>query len=474
MYRWSIVVIILATCSWSCQPQKPGNLILLITVDSLRADHLGVSGHPKNISREIDHFAQQATRYTRAFTNCSWTKPAMVSMLSGHIPSEHLVVSSALQVHLHQAKLAASDPVKKALFEGIIAHFDRVTRIPADMPLFHESLEGYTKAAFVNNPHLHESYGFNRGWDHFSYYPSKAFQQGRIFSVTPEMTRDIMKFLDRHVADDVFLWVHFNDVHYPYGPAQDTLADFWSDPLIPLERYDIAAHEQLSRRAVSDPRAVDFLHALYCAGIKTFDAHLGHLFEELRARDRWDSAMVLLTSDHGEEFLEHGSMGHGFNLYNPCLHIPLLVKMPHQVSPATSSRLTSLADIGGMIVDCANGAGSQGARTDSGDSTENADPVVAELLSMNLEHYEALVAPSVKLIVDVNRESFTRFDLERDPDERAGTPVTSTDPLAQVLDRRRGPWSLLERLEGEAASEFPSHQDDEGVIEDLKSLGYIR
>ncbi|MCB1041440.1 MAG: sulfatase [Acidobacteria bacterium] len=472
MRNWLVVGVLLLTQS-QCARRDDAPIIILITVDSLRWDVLGAYGSEHGLTPNLDKFARQATRFDRAYATSSWTKPSIVSLMTGLLPSQHLVLMSGLKVHLNRAEQFADTDKKQELMQDVNQRLGRLSVVPPHLPMFQEFLSGYARGAFVNNPHLHAQFGFDRGWDSFGFFPSKTFQTGTMYANTPVMNGRIREFLANHKGPK-FVWAHFNDVHYPYGPLETYLSRVRKTEVgFDLTRYDMGMHEQLATNADQD--TVSLLFDFYAAGLMQFDANLGQLFQELRQRREYDRALILVVADHGEEFMEHGAMGHGNNLYETTFRVPLLVKLPHQNQPFVRGDVVSLIDVGPSILHYAN-------RLDLSPYSGRSAPLVTEsragkgavgaLLSNDLRHLQTLVLGDEKIVVDVASGHIDLFQIHGDHEvpleNQQRAKALETKLLAVV-----GQYNFIGLVDQEPHQHSSDPLIDDHMMEQLRALGYV-
>ncbi|MCG8462507.1 MAG: sulfatase-like hydrolase/transferase, partial [Holophagales bacterium] len=170
-----------------------------------------------------------------------------------------------------------------------------------------------------------------------------------------QIHRDALAFLDAHQDRPSYLWIHHNDVHWPYGPTVDT-AELFADEEISAEELRFLGrreHRRLVEKAHDDPRSARLLSRLYDCGLRTFDTEIGRFFAALDERGLFEPAAILLTADHGEEFWEHGSFGHGSNLFTESTSVPMILKLPGQTEGSVIETPVSLLDVGPTVLELA-------------------------------------------------------------------------------------------------------------------------
>ena len=426
-------------------PQRPN--VILISLDTLRTDHLSCYGYERNTSPQIDRFAQAGTRFTSAHAPHPWTLTSHMSMLTGLLPSEHGVEQ--------EKRLASSVPTLAELYEEA----------------------GYNTLALLDPViWLDQRYGFDRGFASYRRVRGSAEQK--------------IALLD-NVFDDLgdapfFLFLHYFDAHsdvqdLPYESAPsdfDELCDWYdgqftgcSDEGICASKFLIAAN---NGEVVIDEATERFILDLYDAGIATLDRRLGALFHELEERGLFENSIVVLTSDHGEEFREHGAYLHGTH-YQECISVPLIIRSPNQVESRVSDVLVSHVDLAATLLQlCGLDASKVGGRSyapliSRGIDTKRRNHVFFDAASGELGVRQG----DWKLIHD-RREVFL-FNLAEDPNETRN--LIEVEPAPKQLAELQG---LIEaelerlRLRAEAAELEAGQRRDMNLSEDeLQELGNI-
>ena len=325
-----VVAVGLSFWVWRQGGQRDLPNVVLISVDTVRADHLGCYGYFRPVSPAIDKFASGAVRFENAFTQASWTLPSHMTVMTSQYPSVHCVIDRGLSL-----------PDQATMLAEVLSE------------------EGYHTAAFVTWIYVGEAFGFDQGFDEFHELIDRSGQRvlsGRGAFSAERTTDAVIARLEETLPQPFFLFVHYFDphMHYTPPPPYDTLFDpdytgeacgerGWLQPYIKTLQID---------PAVIDPRDRAHVEALYDGELCYTDAHLGRLFEAIDTQVELDSCMVVFMSDHGEEFNDHGSMeGHGWTLYDEIIHVPLIFRMPGPGRPGTVIEdLVGLIDIGPTIL----------------------------------------------------------------------------------------------------------------------------
>ena len=420
--------------------------VVLISIDSLRADHLGTYGYARETSPNIDSLATQGVVFENTVSSSTWTLPAHATMLSALNSRVHGLIDDGKK--LDDAATLVSEVFQRS---------------------------GWRTAAVVSGPYLNHRFGFAQGFDvyddetvSFKNHPSS--HQGSTSSKTHERA---LELLDGFGGDPFFLFLHYWDVHYDYDPPSpfDTMFD-------PDYEGDIDARGFERSAAINrdmNPRDLEHVVALYDGEITLVDMFLGRLFDELKRRDLWDETMVIVTADHGDEFFEHNRKGHRKTLYRETLQVPLVIKFP--ASRWAGERVPAISGVVDITPTILEVAGFAGLRESNGRSLlpemrGEAEPAVyfADLQG----HLGAVMSDPLKLVRGRQRGSEINalFDMHADPEEindLAGQRTDDVDTLATLLDRWIISSAALAAKVGSGEFEYGAE-----LTEALRSLGYLR
>jgi arylsulfatase A-like enzyme len=272
-----------------CGAARPN--LLLVVVDTLRADHLGSHGNPRRPSPQVDALAQDGVRFARAYATAPWTMPSVASILTGQHPSRHGVMQSPREL----------PGVATTLAERL-------------------SGAGYRTAGVVSHILLGTQYGFGQGFDSF------LSRSGSGDAPTGgHVTRAAVSLLHELAGAGApfFLFVHYFDPHYPYRDHPEYgFAGSRSARL----RGGMAFPDLLAIRSDLTPEEIAYLRALYDEEVRYTDEQIGILLGELEQMGVTGDTLVVVTADHGEEFMEHGWLGHTTVLHDTLLHVPLVIR----------------------------------------------------------------------------------------------------------------------------------------------------
>jgi arylsulfatase A-like enzyme len=431
--------------------------VLLVSIDTLRADRLGVYGADADTSPAMDRLAAEGVRFSNAIATSSWTLPSHVSLMTG----------MPVPVHRVSAPQHRIDPARELLAERFAA-------------------AGYDTAAFVSAPFLHRAYGFDRGFDVYENFqgrreaqipPKKgAHEASHSDQTAPSVVDAALAWLaERPVGDRPwFLFVHLWDAHYDFIPPRRYVEMFDPDYDGDLDPTDF--EENPAIRPGMDPRDLRHLRALYDAEIRRIDDQVARLLEALDARGEADATLVALVGDHGEEFFEHGNKGHMKALFEESIRVPWLMRQPGVLAPGTVvDGVVALDDVGPTLLGLA-GLDPLGEATGhdlSAALRAGGAGIGAEKLSVLPDGRAVLRGPGWKVLHAPRSGYAVYYDLDADPGEQSPRAVRQVAP------------EKLEELEdalaaAEAASDaLPWEGEDDAVELDpatrdrLRALGYV-
>jgi arylsulfatase A-like enzyme len=324
------LLLLLAILGGGCRkaPAARGRFIL-ISLDTLRADHLGCYGYARPTSPFLDSLAARGTFFENAIAQLPGTLPSHMSIFTGLYPAEHGVYPPD----------AVLSPRIRTLPEVLHAH-------------------GFRTAGHVEGGYVEGRYGFSRGFDQWSDDTPLVESGGQLRKMTDAVKRTFRRGLEflRGIrpSDSFFLFLHTYNVHDPYDPPEPYRSLYWKgEPpagAFPPIGTELLAFNQGSRRLA--PRALEYYEALYDAGINYTDDVVKDFYEGLSRLGLADDVTVIVTSDHGEEFLEHGKLVHQ-QVYHENVHVPLIVVRPRGAEARRVPTLVQSVDIAPTIYELA-------------------------------------------------------------------------------------------------------------------------
>jgi len=302
------------------RPRRPN--IILITLDTTRRDRLGCYGYELPISPNLDALAAESVLYTKAIAPSNWTLPSHASLFTGKFTTSH------------GARFDADGPLclagNLAGDQEFWSRF-RARGLGADQLTLAAILKqaGYATGAVAAGPWLKRAFGLHRGFD---YYDDTLIStsNGRVAS---QVTPAALSWVEQARRREFFLFINYFDPHIPYSPPEDFAYRFVSEE-VKLSKLDP------DRMTVTDGSV------LYDAEMLYMDHYVGLLLDGLRRLDVYDNTWIIVVSDHGEMFGEHGRVCHGHRLYQEEIHVPLFMKYPYgEMPPGRTDVPVQLTDI---------------------------------------------------------------------------------------------------------------------------------
>jgi arylsulfatase A-like enzyme len=462
--------------------------VLLITLDTVRSDHLSLYGYERNTSPRLADFARQATVYTRSIAASDLTL------------STHASIFTGLYALQHGARV---EPTQGAA--GLGDGFRTLAEVLSDA--------GYLSVGVVANPsYLARRYGVAQGFAHYddrypaprvpelpSHLPGRSIGRGlralgvggeafvRAFDsyrIAEVMNREVFGLLDELAArpDPFFLFVNYMDAHWPYDPPPPYDVRFAggldrNEPLPGTETFRAA------RQLKAAPSEAQRRHMLsrYDGEIAYLDSELGRLFDRLDALGLLERILVVITADHGEAFGEHGLYAHGVSVYQNQVHVPLVIRRPGQTAGRVSDRWVSSVDLLPTVLDAVGlpvpqrlagrrlagvslvGDGSEAERMVMSESYPDTALVVASPRFRRIER--AVFAGDEKLIAS-SEGPRQLYDLRLDPAEQHDRHSVAR---ATRLER-----ALVEWLDDSPGRPGAAPPMDEALRRRLHALGYAR
>lgn len=313
--------------------------VVLISIDTLRADHLSCYGYFRLTTPNLDRLAEDGVIYENAYSTATWTPPAHASMLTGLYPSQHGVIDNR--------RLNSSIPT---MAETLLRH-------------------GYNTVGFVNNSQVGEFVGLHKGHRTFyevwkgtksktiiertaRYFLRKTTEIAGISDHGARKTNLLVKqwlYGNRHRP--FYMFIHYIEPHNPLKAPHPHRYKYLKKDNVKInkEKLDLVAHNPLicfTDNIVLNEDEKEALIALYDGEIDYLDSRLGEVIEYLKKNKIYDDTLIIITADHGEHFGEHGLYSHVASLYEPIIHIPLIIKYPGDYKDQNRvSELVQLTDI---------------------------------------------------------------------------------------------------------------------------------
>lgn len=453
-WRWLIACSLLACTD---APRSTPDVVV-VTLDTTRADHLGVYGYPRDVSPGIDAFARDSVVYERAFAAGAWTLPAHASILTGR------------QVSSHGARfdVSGADASLSQIFEGEFFARHKASRLAQDEVTLAELLvqRGYATAAFGAGPWLAPPFGLLQGYELRD--ASVRAVEGR---PAAEITDHFIEWMIRLPEEQpLHALVNYFDPHSPYQPP----AGFDDLPRA-REPLDPRQNELFVNGGTPLERdQIEILTDRYDGEIRYMDHHLRRLLRALDRVGRYRDALIVVVGDHGELLGEHGVLGHGRWLYEGVMRVPLIVHFPgHRGAGSRETATVSQVDLLPLIareVRFALPPGVEGVLP--GERSAALAEAFRDPFSLSSygERYDrdlvALVRWPWKLVRS-DRGEVEVYRLDADPGERESLD----DPA--LRSELEGALSDARATLGPARAVTPASGVGQQLEESLRALGYV-
>jgi arylsulfatase len=281
----SLSVLSLASCSRSEFKVKKPNILFLL-LDTLRADHLSGYGYERETSPVLDAFAKENLKFDFALTAAPWTPASVASMFTGLYPSSHGMMPPNDRdiAKKGYSRLASSHITLAEILQG----------------------NGYKTLAVSPNPWVTKEFGYDQGFDEYYYLHRKIAEE-----ITESGRELVDSWLKTDQKNPFFMYLHFLDPHDPYSPPGEYAKRFSG----PLSKSPFSYDDKMLQNI-----------GLYDGEIKYLDTEIGKFFDYLKAKGLYEDLFIVIVADHGEQFMEHGNLRHGYKLYNEEIHVPLILK----------------------------------------------------------------------------------------------------------------------------------------------------
>lgn len=425
-----IFALVLSGCS-SPEPRGRYNVIL-ISVDTLRADRLGTYGYGRNTSPNIDRWSEGAVVFDAAVAESSWTLPSHVTMLSGLLPRSHSTVLPDLRPGASVVSLAE---------------------------IFAQA--GYRTIGLTDGGYLVSAHGFDRGFEKFNSKKST-------FDVT--LKRAISAIESLGEDDRFFLFLHTYDIHCPYHPAESYRDVFISEDAEFVETEDRCGNPDFNSQDLTEGQ-VRYLSDSYDASIRELDDRLAHFIDNLRSLGLVEHTVIILTSDHGEEFGEHGQIGHERTLFRESLMVPLIVSAPG-LKPGRIDDFAGLVDIAPTALDLAEVETNlkfDGRSLVATAPSHISSPAKSRISDLSWQaKLRSVMTTDWHLILDLETRQQSLYSVPNDPRESQDLADEEPDAVGELMEVLR----LYQSTTDPHPAETIGPQDAE-QLKNLRALGYI-
>ena len=427
---------------------KPKDInVILISIDTLRSDHLSGYGYKRNTSPFLDKIAKDGILFKNVISSASWTAPSMVSMFTSLNSSEHGIIHGTF-------------------IDGDVYNQEVLTGSLLTLPMILKK-NGFFTMGFSTNPHLSKKMGFAKGFDIFTYAP---------FSDSKILDKIILDFKNKYLKKDkkFFLWIHYMDIHWPYRARQPWIKEYAKKDFDDIN-FQIIPNTFKDKYKL-DKNNKDLLENLidrYDSEINFLDSNISKLFKEFPVED---NNLVIVTADHGEEFLEHNGFTHGNNLYNQTIKVPLIIRLPAFMN----KKGISIEDNAGIIDIMPTLLSLLNIPAESKLKGENLLPliengktsgkrIIISELYKGMKNIVSFTQDRWKYIYDFKTNKVELFDLKNDKGEQINLIDKNTAVKSSMEKQLKTHLESMKSKKIQARLVKPDSKD----VESLKSLGYI-
>ncbi|MFW6138960.1 MAG: sulfatase [Spirochaetota bacterium] len=393
--------------------------VILITLDAMRKDVFGCYGAKTSCIPFLDSLQENCIRFSNAFSTGPYTQASFPGVLTSSYYLE----------------------------------YGKQKRLPSQKTLISEVLKskGITTAAFHSNPYLSAFFGYNRGWDVF--YDSMEDEVSDVYPFIRgnHINNKVAGWLGSHVkannSSPFFLWVHYMDIHEPYVPEKEYLQQVDSSIDIDKQKMLALFKDVLLKRDVSNKQTVDLLRKLYNAKVLEVDYYLKEIFQTFKNSGILEDSVIIIGSDHGDEFDEHGGLSHDGKMYSELVGVPLFIFEQGRENAEVYQPAVSNIDIAPTI---ASLFGIENVESFKGSSLlplEGYSPKACCGEGMNKRGNKEketdrpiyyYLEENMKTIFDQGKEYWELYDLQQDPEE--SNNIVESSPKAEQLKGKLKNW----------------------------------
>ena len=424
-------------------PEGPN--VVLITIDTLRADHLGAYGYKRDTSPNIDKLAQDGVLFENAISQASWTLPSMISMFSSKYPSE--VGATGLTSNLKGKTLTLSEYMKDNFYNTI---------------------------GVISQIMVSKKYGFSQGFN--------TFNQDHMSEVN-EISSDVvtqraLEYIYKNKDEKFFLWIHYFDPHHNYKNYSEYLYSDGYSGTLPND-LDVKVLNKI--KSSLNENDITFIKDVYDEEISYTDKYIGVLIDSLDELGLMDNTIIVLTSDHGEEFMERGRFGHGNTLYRELIHVPLIIYNPLDTSKR-GKRVNDHIEIRNISKTITELSGLDGNLFEGVNLLDNKHLNPNHIIISETYRYEdienekrlkrkAVIYNNWKLINNFDKQTSELYRIDGDTNEIKNLFTESGEEINIQKEKLQAILSVIYEKDVEESGKTELNTED---IKQLKALGYLQ
>ncbi len=366
---------------------KSPNVVFII-IDTLRADHTHMGDTDKKETPQISNLLKKDSVYFgSSFSNAPWTLPSISSMITSKYPTELGVLKRTSKIDEKFETLA--EILKK---------------------------EGYSTHGVITHIFLKKKYGLAQGFD--SYVEKINSSDNNLLTITsPEVTKEAIGIIEKNKNKKIFMFLHYFDPHYRYIDHEGKST--YSGPFLPEANEEKKA--EIIRNNLFSEEDLKYFDECYRSEIRFTDKYVGEVIKNLKSNNLYKNTLIVIVADHGEEFGERGSLGHGQSLYNEQSRIPFVLKLPEKSKKSLMRKVFSNIDIAPTILDVLD---LEIPNSFSGTSLFSKKKSESVFMEVNEKKYDtlynkcAVVNDGWKLIKDFETKKYELYDLKNDIGEK--------------------------------------------------------
>lgn len=415
--------------------------VILIIIDTLRANHLSSYGYERETTPNIDKFASESYLFKNVIAAAPWTTPSIGSIFTSQYPSVLGYNDQPIVLDSKFITLAEIFKENNYITSGVIAH-----------------------------QYISTSFGFDQGFDFYD--EENALGHGHISS--PSITKKAVSFLKDNQNKKFFLFLHYFDPHYDYILHENyNYFPDYDGPLFSGE--SIYTLREIAHSLSGND--IDYIKALYDSEINITDEHIGKFLDQLKELGLYKDALIIITSDHGEEFCERGDhwIGHTMKLYQELIHVPLMIKFPGNNKKKIINESVELIDLMPTIIDYVGFTIPDAYKLD-GRKINIRKPEKKKIFSETKRSasLQSVIWKGWKLIYDSTNKNKELYNLRKDPFELKNL-ASKNNKMTKKIETMLLEWNKYVELRKQlfnVESKQPKLSPED--IEILKSLGYIR
>ncbi|MEK6775293.1 MAG: sulfatase [bacterium] len=444
LYFFAFSINCMCGCGNKNAADHPPENLIIVLVDALRPDHLGVYGYKRNTSPHINEFASTAMVLDNAISQSGWTAPAIAAMFTSNYPA----MSSNMGIKEGDRTLA------QRLREN-----------------------NFQTGAFVTNPLLKRSLGYDKGFDSYNLLLNEDARPKWLRA--PLLVDAALQWVGaRNRNKPFFLYLHFMDVHDPYWPPPPYNREYGKKYEGPVNGIMVTYMQRMKERKplYLSGEDLDHLIDLYDGGIAYFDEQFGRLIQGLKTAGVFQNSIIVFTADHGDEFMEHGGVTHGQSVFDELIHVPLIVSGGVKRSGSRYSGLVEMIDLAPTLMEMLDIPFDYKVTGKSFLKQLNGKRPIKEIAFSEINRVQGYMTgrwfvsartKSEKAIYNVRTNSYLYFNLLTDPAE--------AHPLSREQFQEAGRLEkVLQKWRKQYGSKEERADYDTDTMNTLRSLGYVQ